>query len=438
MDSLLEQAFMQVNIGILAVDKEYNIVLCNYFMADYTQRNTKDIIGNNLFSIYPDLPKKWLKQRINNIFLLKNSSFISWEQRQSLFDFASSRPITGSNEKMIQNCSLFPVINDGRHVSHVCITVNDATATAMTQTQLKKTSKRLAEEKKAQQELIAKLEETKNQLLQSEKMASIGQLSAGVAHEINNPVGFIKSNFSSLKHYAKELNEVIEKYDDVIASIENADTSKKISDIKEEHDIEFVTEDIENLLTESFDGISRIEDIVKSLKHFSRADTNEWEDADINAGIESTLKVVAHELKYVADIEKNYGELPLVQCLPMQINQVLMNLLVNAAQAMGDDKKDGKVIVSTKLNDDKVVVEIKDNGKGIPERELNKIFDPFFTTKPVGEGTGLGLSLSYSIIQKHSGDISVESEIGKGTRFIIKIPIEQDVPESNKDNIALA
>jgi signal transduction histidine kinase len=291
---------------------------------------------------------------------------------------------------------------------------------------LRKTTKVLIEEKKAQQTLIKKLEETKNQLLQSEKMASIGQLAAGVAHEINNPVGFIKSNFNSLKHYASELNVTIEKYNSILDQLSDSEIQKTIRDINEDHDIEFVTEDITNLLTESFDGISRIEDIVKSLKHFSRADTNEWEQADINEGIESTLKVVAHELKYIAEVEKQLDDIPPVQCLPMQINQVLMNLLVNAGQAIGDESKDGKIAISTKQIDNQIEIKISDNGKGIKESDLNKIFDPFYTTKPVGEGTGLGLSLSYSIIQKHKGDISAASEIGKGTTFNIRLPIKQN------------
>ncbi|MGH1441709.1 MAG: ATP-binding protein [Cellvibrionaceae bacterium] len=425
MNNLLEQAFMQVNMGIVAVDREYNIVLCNHFMSDFTKKDVADIVGNNLFGLYSDLPEKWLKRRIESIFLLKNSSFISWEQRQSLFNFASSRPITGVNNKMVQNCSLFPILGDDRKVSHVCLTVADATATAINHIQLKKTSSRLLEEKKAQQELIKKLEETKSQLLQSEKMASIGQLSAGVAHEINNPVGFIKSNFSSLKHYAQELNSAIEKYTKVLESVDSDDVRKSVEEVNEEHDVEFVTEDITNLLNESFDGITRIEDIVKSLKHFSRSDTNEWEEADINAGIDSTLKVVAHELKYLADIEKNFGELPLVQCLPMQVNQVVMNLLVNAAQAIDADQKDGKVSIETLVQDDSVLIKVEDNGKGIDEKTIAKIFDPFFTTKEVGEGTGLGLSLSYSIIQKHNGEISADSCIGKGTTFTISLPIKQ-------------
>lgn len=426
MNNLLEQAFMQVNIGLIAIDRDYNIVLCNHFMSDYTQKSVKDIVGNNLFDIYASLPEKWLRRRIENIFLLKNSSFISWEQRQSLFDFDSSRPITGVISKMVQNCSLFPITDENNTVSHVCLTVADATTTAMNHMQLKKTSSRLLEEKKAQQELIKKLEETKNQLLQSEKMASIGQLAAGVAHEINNPVGFIKSNFSSLKHYANELNEAISKFSNIIEGFESDGATQKIKEINEEHDIEFVTEDITNLLEESFDGISRIEEIVKSLKHFSRSDTNQWEEADINAGIESTLKVVAHELKYLAEIEKNYSDLPLVQCLPMQINQVVMNLLVNSAQAMDAKQKEGKVTISTENDDSRINIKIQDNGKGMDAKVMSKIFDPFFTTKDVGKGTGLGLSLSYSIIQKHKGNISVDSELGAGTTFTITLPVKQE------------
>jgi two-component system NtrC family sensor kinase len=425
MKSLLEKVFFQANIGILVVDRQYNIVLCNYYMADYTKTNSSNIVGNNLFEKYKNLPEKWLKQKIDTIFLLKNSSFISWEQRPYLFDFASSRPITGIHEKMIQNCSLIPIVDDNNGATHVCITVTDVTETAQTQAKLKSTSKRLIQEKEAQQKLIEKLEEAKNQLLQSEKMASIGQLAAGVAHEINNPVGFIKSNFNSLNHYTEQIKQTLEKYNNVLSELDSPNTVDKIRAINEEHDIDFVTDDIKNLLNESFDGISRIEEIVKSLKHFSRADSNQWEEASINDGIESTLKVVSHELKYIASIEKIFGDLPMIQCMPMQINQVFMNLLINAGQAMDRNKNDGKIIIKTEWVGDNIVISITDNGRGISEQHLLKIFDPFFTTKPVGQGTGLGLSLSYNIIKKHHGDIVVHSSSDSGTIFTITLPVKQ-------------
>ncbi|MEO0442252.1 MAG: PAS domain-containing protein [Pseudomonadota bacterium] len=157
----LEQTFAQVNMGILVIDKEFTIVLCNHFMSDHIHKSADQLIGSTLFDSYPELPENWLKQRFHNIFLLKNSSFISWEQRSCLFNFPSSRPVTGSNEKMIQNCSLFPIMDAEHEVTHICITVNDATATAMNHIQLKKTSIKLTQEKKAQQILIEKLEETK-------------------------------------------------------------------------------------------------------------------------------------------------------------------------------------------------------------------------------------------------------------------------------------
>jgi len=421
---LIKQAFLHVNIGILTIDKNYNIVLANDFVVDYTQKPKEDIIDNNLFSVYPQLPKAWVERRINNIILLKNSSFISWEQRPSLFKFASSRPITGYNNIMFQNCSMYPIIDDDGEVSHVCITINDVTSTAISQLKVKKALERISEEKRTQQKLIGKLEETKDQLVQSEKMASIGQLAAGVAHEINNPVGFIKSNFSSLKRYGKDLHQVIEKYNGIIKQLEKNQTQEEVDRINEEFDIEYITEDIQNLLNESFDGISRIEDIVNSLKHYSRSDTNAWEQADINNSIDSTLKIVAHELKYVANIEKDFSELPLVECLPMQIGQVVMNLLVNAGQALNDN---GEIKIKTTAENDTVTIRVSDNGKGIEKEHLAKVFDPFFTTKPVGKGTGLGLSLSYNIIQKHNGEMSVESEVGKGTEFMIQLPIQQSV-----------
>lgn len=433
MTSLLEKTFFQINTGIIVIDHEYNIVLCNDFIADQSKKKRSELIGTPIFSTYPTLPQVWLTRRFESIFQLKNSSYINWEQRPSLFDFPCSRPITGSYEKMIQNCSLYPIISDDNKVSHICIAINDATAIAINQLRLRKISHRLSKEKKQQQELIQKLGETKNQLLQSEKMASIGQLSAGVAHEINNPVGFIKSNFSSLNNYTSEIAQVFKKYHELIESLDDKKVSENIKAINAEHDIDFVMEDINSLLTESFDGINRIEGIVQSLKNFSHADTNQWQTTNIHEGLESTLKVAGHELKYIAEIEKNYGDLPLIECLPMQINQVFMNLLINAAQAIGDEVKGGRVGITTSHQEAEstITIKVEDNGKGISEEDVIKIFDPFFTTKPVGTGTGLGLSLSYNIIQEHSGTITVDSTIGKGTCFTVCLPVHQQNTQSN-------
>lgn len=427
MKDLIEQAFLHVNIGILTIDTEFNIVLANDFIVDHTQRPKEEIVNHNIFDVYPQLPKAWFKRRISNIILLKNSSFVSWEQRPSLFKFSSSRPITGYNNIMFQNCSMYPIMDNENNVNHICITINDVTTTAISQLKVKKALEHISEEKRTQQKLIGKLEEAKDQLVQSEKMASIGQLAAGVAHEINNPVGFIKSNFSSLKRYGKDLHEVIEKYNGIIKQLEVSHTQEEVEKINEEFDIEFITEDIQQLLTESFEGITRIEDIVNSLKHYSRNDNN-WEQADINANIENTLKIVAHELKYVANIQKEFSDLPTIECLPMQIGQVVMNLLVNAGQAL---EEEGIIKIKTAQVGEHITITVSDNGKGIKKEHLAKIFDPFFTTKPVGKGTGLGLSLSYNIIQKHNGEMSVQSEVGKGTEFMIQLPIKQSGQQAN-------
>ena len=421
MKSLMGRFFHQINVGAIFIDREYNIIFINHFIEDYTESEETETTGKSLFDIYPELPEEWLKRRIDNTFILKNSSFINWQQRPHLFRFASNRPITGSHENLIQNCTLFPILGDDNiTVTHVCISVQDATGVALAQLKVQKTSKRLAKEKASQKALIEQLENTKNQLLQSEKMASIGQLAAGVAHEINNPMAFIKSNFNTLKNYFSDLELTIQEYENFITSNNtNVDILEKT---RKKYDLDFLIEDIEELMSDSADGIARVQDIVKSLKEFSRMDENKWEDADINIGIESTLRVVSHELKYVAEVEKDFGDLPQVQCLPMQINQVIMNLLVNAAHSLD---KDGKISIRTRKKEDWVIINVQDNGCGIEEEHVLKIFDPFFTTKPVGSGTGLGLSLSYNIITKHSGTITVDSEAGKGTNFEIKLPIKQ-------------
>jgi signal transduction histidine kinase len=276
----------------------------------------------------------------------------------------------------------------------------------------------------AQRQLNKRLEEAHNQLLQSEKMASIGLLAAGIAHELNNPIGFVHSNLGTLDGYLRDVMDIMDRYEQCASRLdEEAPERVAVNKIKEERDYHYVRQDIFNLLSESKDGLSRVRKIVQDLKSFSHVGEQEWQEANLHQGIDSTLNIVWNELKYKCTVKKNYADLPPVYCLISQLNQVFMNVLVNAGHAI---EKSGEINIRTQLyENNNVLIEICDTGKGIAPEHLDRIFDPFFTTKPVGKGTGLGLSLSYSIIERHHGRIEVSSEVGKGTCFRIIIPIEQ-------------
>ncbi len=294
-------------------------------------------------------------------------------------------------------------------------------------TQRKTMEEELQRKGEEQQSLIKKLQQAHQQLLQAEKMASVGQLAAGIAHEINNPIGFVNSNMNSLQSYVGTLFGIIDQYHHSIDQLSLASATRQIfSDIDQQADLPFVKEDIGDLVRESLDGLRRVKDIVQSLKDFSHVGETEWQEADIHHGLDSTLNIVKNEIKYKATVEKNYGQLPPVYCIISQLNQVFMNLFVNAAHAIKDH---GTISISTgtgvKDGADWVWIKIIDSGCGIAAENLNRIFEPFFTTKPIGSGTGLGLSLAYGIINQHNGNIQVKSVVGKGTCFTIYLPVLQ-------------
>lgn len=294
------------------------------------------------------------------------------------------------------------------------------------------TASRLAEqalqcEKEEQRALIKKLEQAHNQLLQSEKMASIGQLAAGVAHEINNPIGYVNSNLSTLGRYVEKLFKVTDAYERTESALVEPRILEEVHSLKQAADWEYLKEDVLDLLRESGEGIGRVKQIVQDLKDFSHVDQAEWQSVDLHKGIDSTLNIVHNEIKYNAEVVKEYGAIPAVECLASQLNQVFMNMLVNASHAIGEGSM-GRITIRTGTSDDMVWIEFSDSGKGIAPENLTRIFDPFFTTKPIGKGTGLGLSLSYGIIDKHQGKIEVASELGKGTTFRIWLPIRQEAP----------
>ncbi len=272
--------------------------------------------------------------------------------------------------------------------------------------------------------LNEKLSVAQEYLVQSEKLASIGQLAAGVAHEINNPIGYIFSNFGMLEEYQASLFEMLLAYEAFEAGVNDPHTTAALHSLRDKLEIDFLKKDVPELMKESREGIERVRKIVQDLKSFSHIDSRpDWHASDLHQGIDSTLNVVNNETKYRADIIKEYGQIPAVECVQSQINQVIMNLVVNASHAMGPER--GKIYIRTGRDEDTVWIEVEDTGSGIPKEVLPRIFDPFYTTKPVGKGTGLGLSLSYGIVQKHHGNITVHTEMDKGTRFRVSLPIKQ-------------
>ena len=287
----------------------------------------------------------------------------------------------------------------------------------------KQTQIALEQEKEEQKVLISKLEDAHFQLLQSEKLASIGQLAAGVAHEINNPICFVNANLSSLKDYAGKLLAMLDAYESCDGILQrDPATAGRLQQVRKDADIDFVRSDIASLIAESLEGTDRVRIIVQDLRDFSRAGEAVWEWANIHACLDSTLNVVRNEIRYKAEVVREYGELPQIECYPSQLNQVFMNLLINGAQAIVGQ---GAITIRTGTEGDQVWVAISDTGAGIAPENMARIFDPFFTTKPVGKGTGLGLSLCYGIVERHGGRIEVRSVVGEGTTFRVRLPIQR-------------
>ncbi len=258
-------------------------------------------------------------------------------------------------------------------------------------------------------------------LIQSAKMVSLGQLVAGVAHELNNPIGFISSNMYHLSEYVESIRRWVSTYQGFRAQLP-AEAQAELAKLEKELEIDFILKDMVDLTRSCVEGANRTKEIVLGLRTFSRMDESAMRLSDLHEGIRATLKLLVAELKDRIHLHEEFGPIPDVECNLSQINQVFMNLISNAAQAIPGR---GDIWIRTRRDGDKVRIEVEDNGSGMPEEVRQKIFDPFFTTKAVGKGTGLGLSIAYGLVEKHHGQIEVESSSGKGTRFIITLPLRQ-------------
>jgi len=344
---------------------------------------------------------------------------------------------TGANDYLVKLPDRIEMIARIRYHSHAYINLLKGREAELTQQYNQELERRVEERTAELRQALEHLKQTQTQLIQSEKMSSLGQLVAGVAHEINNPVNFISGNLAYAKEYTKQLLELMALYEKHCPN-----GVAEIEEFAEEIEIDFIRQDLPKLISSMHMGTERIREIVLNLRNFSRLDEADIKPVDIHEGIESTLVILKHRLK-AAKIEliKNYGQLPKVECYAGTLNQVFMNLLANAIDALdeyrhqkekaGVERVSGRIEIHTEvLNSDRILVLIRDNGAGIPLKVQQRIFDPFFTTKPVGKGTGLGLSISYQIVvDKHRGALRCESEPGTGTAFYIEIPIRQQISE---------
>jgi len=290
--------------------------------------------------------------------------------------------------------------------------------------ELEEANEVLEDKNKELSDAYTDLKNTQSQLVHAEKMSSLGQLTAGIAHEINNPINFVSSNILPLKRDIADIISIFEQTENFVGGKLDPNDFKEIQELKEQFDYDYILKEIDQLLDGMSDGANRTVEIIRGLKLFSRVDEDDLKRVNLEDGINSTLILLNSAVKHQVDLVKNFGEIPEVECYGGKMNQVFMNIISNAIQAIRDTgMEDGKIIITTSQENDLVHISIADNGPGMTEEIKQKLFEPFFTTKPVGEGTGLGLSIVYKIIDKINGKIEVNTEPGKGTEFIITLPI---------------
>jgi two-component system NtrC family sensor kinase len=389
---------------VVLVDGEGRIRRCNKALAELTGKSYPELIGKDLRKVF-----KNCQLPLGDLF--RQGGEVCHKLSGRWFLLNSYR------------------LNRARNEGGAVITLYDYTSLKELTHKLED-SNQLLELKGSQLEAAyAALNATQIKILQQEKMASIGQLAAGVAHEINNPIGFISSNLRTLKKYFTKLSEFIGIQNKELQTAADRASLKTVSEAWAARKLDYISEDVWELISESLDGAERVRKIVQDLKTFSRVDEAEWIFANLVECLESTINIVWNEIKYKATLVRDFAELPPVQCYPHQLSQVFMNLLLNAAQAID---REGQIFLKAWQEEETVLFSVADTGSGIPEENLNQIFEPFFTTKEAGQGTGLGLGLSYEIVKKHQGEILVESEIGKGTTFTVRIPINAKGSQENR------
>ncbi len=367
----------------------------------------KEVLGKNVIEVYCDPEdRKELNKKMVNKGFVKNME-VNLRKKDGT-------PFIGS-------ITAVTIKDDKGNIKYYDCVIEDITERKNTENALWRKNKLILKKNRELHKAMKELKSAQNMLIQSEKMASIGTLAAGVAHEINNPLSYVSSNIKYIKKYVEKMENFIKELPEVFSKFPfYSEFSSEFQKIKNSYKIDFILEDLTSAINESIEGAERVKKIVQDLKSFSHPVVESMSYANINEGIETTLNIVWNELKYKAEVKKELGDLPEVYCNIQKLNQVFMNILVNAAQAI---ENHGIIKIKTYVKGENVFIEISDTGCGIPEKNLHKIFDAFYSTKEIGKGTGLGLSIAQKIIKEHSGIINVKSKVGKGTTFTIRIPV---------------
>ncbi len=420
----LDQIFNTATDGMRIIDRDFTMIRTNQTFRNLLDLPEEELAGRKCFEIFPgascDTEACPVRQIMGGAERIETEVEKQRRDGSTITCILSATPYRSPGGELLGVIEAFHDVTQRKHMEKELR--NAYVSSQRLAEQLERQNAALQEQHSKLEVSYAELQNAQSRILQQEKMASIGQLAAGVAHEINNPMGFIASNLGSMNKYLGRLKEFIAAQD---GALQSRQAENEVADLRRRLKLDFILDDSRDLIAESLDGAERVKRIVQDLKSFSRVDQSEEKPTDINDCLETTLNIIWNELKYKTTVAKEYGELPRLRCYPQQLNQVFMNLLINAAQAI---EKQGEITIRTWCQKGQILVAIGDTGCGMPPERLNRVFEPFFTTKPVGKGTGLGLSICYDIVKKHGGDIRVASEEGKGSTFTVVLPLEKAAP----------
>jgi two-component system, NtrC family, sensor kinase len=401
--------------GVFCVTETFEVTAWNRFMASNSGIAVADIVGKNLFDCVPHLPRQWLSWKVRTVFHLGSQAFSSWQQRSYLFKFPHNRPLTGGIDYMRQDITFVPITDETGAVAQVAIVIQDATDAALSELALARANEALVEEMAERQRLQVELR-------LAHRLEAVGQLAAGIAHEINTPLQFVGDGLGFIGEALTEISAMIARYRDAAAP----EALPALREAEAAADLDYLLAESPDTLERAKAGLARIASLVRSMTGFGDTTRQTEVFTDLHRGIDATITVTGAQWREVADLRCEYAEVPQVRCRIGELNQVFYNLIVNAAQAIAEARSDGRrgtIRVSTRVEGSDVVVAVADDGTGIRPEIRDRVFDPFFTTKPVGRGTGQGLTVARAIAERHGGALWFDTEVGHGTTFFLRLPI---------------